>query len=156
MGSKGTIAVEVMKYKHVKGVAHNLGHSFLSDANAVMQDGVYTIVPAVLFKAAQAMSAPHVTIDLLQETVAPSALALPELSRALAFYRGWLPKLLINHGLDPNIIQAATILISFDYSRARRSGFQPTEEIPEFTCAVRLTDDRGVLHEAMPDNWWRS
>ena len=123
MGSKRIIAAEVMKYKHVKGVAHNIGHSFLSDANAVMRDGVYTIVPAMLFKAAQAMSAPRVTIDLLQETVEPAALALPELSQALAFYRGWLPKLLSSHGLDPSIIQTATILISFDYSRARRSGF---------------------------------
>lgn len=145
-----------MKYKLIKGVAHNLGHSFLSDSNAVMREGVYTIVPSVLFSAAMAAAVPKVEIDLLRETVEPVKLALPEIARSLAFYHGWLPGLLRSHGVDPGVIQAATITIGFDYTRTRRSAFQPTEEIPEFVCTVRLIDDRGVTHEAMPTDWWRS
>ena len=144
-----------MKYKRVKGVAHNLGHSFMSDANAVMQEGVYTIVPAVLFKAAEAMSVSRVSIDLLKETIDPPELTLPELTRSLAFYRTWLPTLLDNNGLDPSAIRAATIIITFNYSRVRRSVSAPTEQVPEFTCKVQLTDDRGVQHEAEPTDWWR-
>jgi hypothetical protein len=145
-----------MKYKRIRGVAHNLGHSFMSDANAVMRDEVYTIVPAALFKAAEAMAVSRVSIDLLTATVEPPELALPEVSQSLAFYRNWLPTLLNNNGVDATAIRAATILITFDYSRARRSVSQPSEQVPEFTCKVRLTDDRGVVHEAEPADWWRA
>ncbi len=145
-----------MKYKVIRGVAHNLGHSFLSDSNAVMRDGVYTIVPAVLFSAAKAAAVPRVDIDLMRETIQPPELAVPEVVQSLAFYHGWLPKLLSNHGVGSGVVQAATISISFDYARIRRSAFHPTEEIPEFGCTVRLTDDRGITHEAMPKDWWRS
>ena len=145
-----------MKYKLIRGVAHNLGHSFLSDSNAVMREGVYTIVPAVLFAAAKATAVPQVTINLLNEAIAPTELALPELAQAVSFYRNCLPQLLSSHGIDPSVIKGASITIDFDYSRTRRSQFHPADEIQEFLCAVQLTDDRGVAHVANPTEWWNS
>src|SRR5262245_182920 len=127
-----------MKYKRIQGVAHNLGHSFLSDSNAVMRDGVYTIVPFVLFKAARTAAVPRVDIDLVNETIEPVELSLPELKQSVAFYRTWLPQLLQSHGVEPSVIRAATIAIVFDYSRDRHTQYAPAESIPEFVCTVSL------------------
>lgn len=145
-----------MKYKHIKGVAHNLGHSFLSDTNAVMRDDVYTIVPAVLFRTATAARVSSVQLDFLQKTVNPPDLNSTELKQSLDHFQKWQPELLASHKVDPAIIRSATLRIAFDYTRTRRSQCDPIDEIPEFTCVVELTDDHGVTHMAKPKNWWRS
>jgi hypothetical protein len=145
-----------LKHKHIKGVAHNLGHSFLSDTNALMRNDVYTIVPALLFQAATQKRVPFVQLDILQKTVNPPELNSSELRQSLDHFQKWLPNLLASHQIEPAIIRSATLRIEFDYTRTRRTDSEPSEEIPEFRCMIELTDDRGVTHTAEPKNWWRS
>ena len=121
-----------------------------------MRDDVYIIVPAVFFRTATAAHVPSVELDFLQKTVNPSELNSTELTQSLEHFRKWLPNFLASHQVDPVIIQSATLRLVFDYTRTRRSQYDPIDEIPEFICVVKLTDERGVIHVAEPKNWWRS
>ena len=121
-----------------------------------MRNGVYTIVPALLFQAATQQRIPSVQLDILQKTVNPPELDSSEVRQSLDHFQKWLPDLLASHQLEPAIIRSATLRIEFDYTRTRRTDSDPSEQIPEFRCMVELTDDRGVTHTGEPKNWWRS
>ena len=66
----------VPKYKNIKSVAHNLGHSFLSDMNLAGTWPDIVMVPDVIYQAARASGEPVVRIDFFQGTVEPSAVVL--------------------------------------------------------------------------------
>ena len=143
-----------MKYKHIKSVAHNLGHSFLSDMNAVTDRGRYTIVPERLFAAAAHARLPEVHIDFLAHRIEPDAARLPEVEQAVSYYARWLSELLTSQNVAPEAVTGATLTLAFDYDRVRRTRYYPITEVQEFVCTVSLTDDRGRVHQATPDKWW--
>jgi hypothetical protein len=144
-----------MKYKHLKSVAHNLGHSFLSDMNAVSLDGRYTVVPELLFQAARAAQEPRVTVDFLRQIVEPEALRFPALLKAVQGYGSALPRLLQSQNVDPTAVREARLALEFDFAGTHPSKYHPHEDVPTFACVVELTDDRGVVHRGTPTNWWR-
>ena len=144
-----------MKYKNIKSVAHNIGHSFLSDMNALSQDGRYIIVPRLLFQAAEKARATRVTIDLVNGVIKPAEAATAEVREAVGYYVRRLPELLASQNVDPTAVKGATLSIEFDYSRRRGTQYEPAEDAPEFACTVALTDDRGSVHRGHPTNWWR-
>lgn len=143
-----------MKYKNIKSVAHNLGHSFLSDTNATGERSSWTIVPELLFAEAARRQEPEVRIDFLTGEISPAALAIPEVKRSVEHYGRWLPALLESQSIEATSVVAAALTIRFDYSRTRRTQYHPVREIQEFSCLVELRDDRGVVHRAEPDHWW--
>ena len=145
-----------MKYKNIKSVAHNLGHSFLSDMNAVGSGGRYVIVPELLFRAAERGHVPQVRVDLLRGAVEPPSVALPEVQEAVGYSVSRLPELLTSQNVAPSAVTGATLTIEFDYSRRRQAQYRPEAAIPEFACVVELTDDRGQVHRGRPNNWWYS
>jgi hypothetical protein len=144
-----------VKYKNIKSVAHNLGHSFLSDMNAASVRGEYVFVPQRMFAAAAAAHAEHIAIDFVTGQIAPDAIRSPELHAAVQQYAEILPRLLESQNVSPTAILGARLTIDLDYSRTREARYAPAETIPEFTCIVELTDDRGVVHVGTPTNWWR-
>jgi hypothetical protein len=142
------------RYKTIGSVAHNLGHSFLSDTNAVMRDGQYIIVPQLLFAAVARDRIREVTIDLVARRIKPQSLRSSEIQDAIDHYAEWLPKLLASHGASAAVVSSAILSLEFDHSRVRRTLYEPIQAIPEFSCVVELTDNRGVVHRGMPDHWW--
>jgi hypothetical protein len=144
-----------LKYKNIKSVAHNLGHSFLSDMNAVDVRGQYTIVPELLFADAARAAVPEVKLDFLARTIEPPLLASPALEASLANYARMLFELCAHQNVDAHAIHSATLSIAFDYSRSRRTPYEPTVAIQEFVCTVSIEDDRRVVHMAKPDHWWK-
>ena len=144
-----------MKYKNIKSVAHNLGHSFLSDMNASGVGGGYTIVPELLFAAAESARAPEVRIDLIARTVSPHSLASAVVQDSVSNYARMLFRLCADQNVDAPAIRSATIAIAFDYSRTRCTKYDPVVCIQEFDCTVEIVDDRGVLHQARSDHWWK-
>jgi hypothetical protein len=143
-----------MKYKNIKSVAHNIGHSFLSDMNAVESGGRYTIVPELLFRAAERERVREVRVDLLNGEIQPESVALPEVRGAVGYYVRWLAELLTSQNVLPSAVTGAVLVIQFDYSRRRQARYEPELEIPEFACTVEITDDRGEVHPGHPNNWW--
>jgi hypothetical protein len=143
-----------MKYKNIKSVAHNIGHSLLSDMNATGSGSQYTIVPELLFRAAEREGVSSVCIDLRSGKVLPDSIALPEVRDAAVSYARWLPDLLVSQQVEPSAVTRATLTLEFDYSRRRQSRYTPEVGIPEFECTVEIADDRGTVHRGSPTNWW--
>lgn len=143
-----------MKYKNIRSVAHNIGHSFLSDLNTVGRGTSYLIVPELLFRAAEQERVPEVRLNLLTGEVQPATLALPPIQEAVGHYVRRLPELLTRQNVKPSVATAALLTISFDYSRRRQALYRPEVTIPEFACVVAITDDRGQTHLGRPANWW--
>ena len=143
-----------MKYKNIKSIAHNLGHSFLSDMNATGSGSRYVIVPELLFASAAQQRVPEVRIDLITREVTPSSVMSPELQESVANYAAMLYRLCHDQNVDDHAIRGAILTIAFDYDRTRRTKYHPIREIQEFSCTVDITDDRGVTHLAHPDHWW--
>ena len=143
-----------MKYKNIKSIAHNLGHSFLSDMNATESRGRYLFVPELLFAAAAAHSVPEVRIDFISREVAPSSVQSPELQESVMHYARMLYRLCHDQNVEERAIRGATLTLAFDYDRVRSTKYQPVREVQEFTCTVEILDDRGVVHRAHPDHWW--
>jgi hypothetical protein len=143
-----------MKYKNIKSIAHNLGHSFLSDMNATGSGSRYVIVPELLFGAAARGRVPEVRIDLISREVMPASVMSKELQESVANYAAMLFRLCHDQNVEDRAIQAAALTIAFDYDRVRRTKYHPIREVQEFACVVEIIDDRGVLHQARPDNLW--
>lgn len=142
-----------MKYKRIKGVAHNLGHSFLSILNGVDEGGRYTVVPRAIFTAAAAARVPEVRIDVLGRRIDPASLMSAPVREGLAIYHRTLPRLLETQNVEPAAVTGATITLALDHTRSRPAPYDPGERVPEFTCLVEITDDRGVAHRATPTRW---
>jgi hypothetical protein len=144
-----------VKYKNIKSVAHNLGHSFLSDMNAVDVRGQYTIVPELLFADAKRGHEREVRIDLMARSIEPASLSTPPVQASVANYARMLFDLCANQNVDAQAIRRAVLTITFDYERRRTTPYEPESAVQEFVCTVVIEDDRGVLHCATPDHWWK-
>jgi len=144
-----------VKYKNIKSVAHNLGHSFLSDMNASGVGGGYTIVPELLFAAAASEQVPEARIDFIARTITPESLASAVVQESVSDYARMLFRLCADQNVDASAIRTATLAIAFDYSRTRCTKYEPVACIQEFECTVEVVDDRGVLHRARPNHWWK-
>jgi hypothetical protein len=143
-----------VKYKNIKSAAHNLGHSFLSDTNASLLDGKYTIVPKLLFEEAARGRTPKVAIDFLSGEIEPPELDQPWLRTAVEHYVRNLPDQLRSQNIDATAIRSVSFSLTFDFNRSRRTLYEPIQETQEFACTVEVRDDRGKVHLAEPDHWW--
>jgi hypothetical protein len=144
-----------VKYKNIKSIAHNLGHSFLSDMNAVDVRDQYTIVPELLFAEAERGRVPEVSIDFISRAVEPAILSNAAVETSVSNYARMLFDLCAHQNVDAHAIKRAVLTITFDYERSRATPYDPAVAVQEFQCTVVIEDDRGVLHHASPDNWWK-
>jgi hypothetical protein len=53
------------KYKNIKSVAHNIGHSFLSDMNMLGSGKGYVMVPDEIYRVAKEAKEPRLRVDLM-------------------------------------------------------------------------------------------
>jgi hypothetical protein len=141
------------KYKNIRSVAHNFGHSFLSDMNLTAAEEHARLVPDLIYEAAKAGCTPVVRIDFIQKQVEPTSIDLPAIQAAIERYAAWLPELLRSQSIEPEMICEATLKLHFDFDHPRQSRFEEQRELPSVTCTVVLVDDRGTAHEAHPHNW---
>lgn len=140
-----------MKYKVLKGVARNFGHSFVSREN--YDHGANDYVIGQLARAAVASGEPELRVDVLACRAEPRPLLTPVVRQSLVHYAGWFPRLLHSHGIPAEAVTGATMRVRFDLSRADTPGFTGTHRLP-FLCVVHITDDRGRVHEGTVDGAW--
>src|SRR4051812_6632744 len=143
----------VPKYKNIKSVAHNLGHSFLSDVNLAGTWPDIVMVPDMIYQAARASEEPLVRIDFFRKTVEPAAVATDIVREAVGHYARGLPRLLESQSVLPAMVTGAELTLRFDFDGARPARYVAGREVPSVECVVRLTDDRGIVHEGRPAHW---
>lgn len=140
-----------MKYKNIKSVAHNFGHSFTSALNWAGDD----YVMSHLGRAAIASGLNQIEADVRAGTAGPAELLPPPVRESLAHQARKLDALLASQSTDPVLVPRARMRVRLHVARRSSHPSQPrTWEFP-FECVVELTDDRGVVHRGVHRDWWR-
>jgi hypothetical protein len=139
------------RFRRLKSLAHNVAHSFLSPLNHV--DGEY--VAAELFASARRVGASHVTIDFLDASVEPAAVATPRLTKSILATREDLPRRADFEDCDFQAISSLVLDVEFHFDRTRMSEHAPGLELPSYDARVTLTDSRGASHISSIREWWR-
>lgn len=137
-----------MKYKAIKGVAHDFGHSFVSLTNYMAGDYVMDR----LASAALASGQPELRVDLLTGDAEPAALVVPLVRASVDTFVAWFPGKLGEHGVRRESVREATMSIRFDLVRLAVDASRRIK-VP-FECVVEITDDRGIIHVGTVRDGW--
>src|SRR5258708_18185872 len=103
------------KYKVLKGVAHNFGHSFISLMN--YEEGDY--VMGHLLKAARHSGKSELRVDVLEKNWQPPELAVPPVHASLGRYCVQFPRLVSSSGSSMELIVNTLMTIRFDLAIER-------------------------------------
>ena len=134
------------RYKVLKGVAHNVGHSFTSLMNYADDD--YTMGHILRF--ARDTGLDQLTIDFVSGVGQPAALLRGPISGVPQWYTKMFWGLVASSGSGRALVQAATLTLRYDLTKSR-SG--PPVENPYF-CDVSILDDQGKEYRAHFEGWW--
>jgi hypothetical protein len=140
-----------VKYKNLKSVAHNFGHSFTSDLNWAAGDHVMSH----LARAAIVTGRTELEADVRRGSAGPAELLPPPVRESLGHQSRKLDMLLASQRADPARVLGARLRVRLEVARRSTHPSQPSVcEIP-FECVVELTDDRGVVHRGVHSDYWR-
>jgi hypothetical protein len=91
------------KYKAIRGLSHNLTHSFMSGMNYFDDNHIYPHVYAM----ARAQPGRIVTINWIPDTAAGMKEFPTRVQKSIEYYRGhFLPTLLKGHGVERQMVRA--------------------------------------------------
>ena len=138
------------RYKVLKSVAHNMGHSFAS----LMNDEGNDCVMSHLLRRAREVHEPSIVIDLMAGTAGPASLLTPEVVDSVNEYCGWFPHQLTAHKTDQRYVRAARMTVTFDLAVERPARYAPDRMESPYVCHVAITDDRGKVWSADIKDWW--
>jgi hypothetical protein len=141
---------KVARYKVLKSVAHNIGHSFTSLMNYAGDD----YVMGHILRLARLTGQDTLTIDFVAGNAAPVELLQEPISEIPAQYTRFFWSLVETHGSDRTYVKAATLTLHYDIRTQRPlHGNLRIIESP-YTCDVRITDDRGRAYTSHFAAWW--
>jgi len=134
------------RYKVLRGVAHNIGHSFTGLMNYADDD--YTMGHILRF--ARETGLDKLTIDFVTGMGQPAGLLREPISAVPRWYAKRFWDLVASSGSDRSLVQAATLTLRYDLTKSR-SG--PPVANP-YVCDVSVLDDRGKDYRAHFEGWW--
>ena len=135
------------RYKVLKSVAHNIGHSFTSLMNYADDDYVMGHIQ----RFARSTGRDALTLDFARREAGPPELLAPPISEVPARYTEWFWDLVQRHGSDRSLVQSATLTLRYDIATKRPLRSAPQFIESPFTCDVRITDIRGKEYVAHLD-----
>ncbi|HXE75971.1 MAG TPA: hypothetical protein VNN18_10100 [Candidatus Xenobia bacterium] len=138
------------KFKVLKGVAHNVGHSFTSLMNYIDND----YVMGHLLTRARQTGLDTLTIDFVRGEAGPPELLAPPLADVPKWYMNLFWDLVRRHGSDQSYVRAATLTLRYDIATQRPALWAPDMLESPYTCEVRITDIRGKEYKAHFADWW--
>jgi hypothetical protein len=121
------------KYKVLKSVAHNTGHSLLGATNWYAGDFPFRH----LSRAMREAEVPRVELDLLKADIRPAQVRNPVVNEFAELGRIVLRNLLTGEGWTLEQMRRATFYLDLDAHE----------------CRVELEDDRGKLHVGNVVDW---
>ena len=137
------------KYRVLKSVAHNIGHSFTSLMNFRGDD----YVMGHLLNAARKSGISTLQVDLLSSEAKPRELLPPPVAASVESYTARFPELVRANGSELSFVARATLTVTFDASRTREVSGTPFVESP-YKCVVELVDHRGKDYGVTLTGWW--
>jgi hypothetical protein len=136
------------RYKVLKGVAHNIGHSFTSSMNYATDD--YTM--GHILRLARESGKDTLTIDFTTGIGSPTELLQTPISEVPRRYSDRFWKLVVSSGSDRSLIQSANLTLKYDLGRSKpgANGFT----LSPYFCDVSIVDNRGKKYSAYFHDWW--
>ncbi len=138
------------RYKVLKSVAHNIGHSFTSLMNYAGDD----YVMGHLLRLARVTQRDTPTIDFVAGEATPAELLQEPISGVPARYTQLFWDLVERQGSNRTCVKAATFTLKYDIDRRRPLRRNPEITESPYKCDVRITDDRGRPYAAHFGAWW--
>ena len=139
-----------MAYKHLKSVAHNFGHSFLSLMNYLNDDYIIEHI----YKIAKRNDQSFLQIDFLKKEIKPECFDINAINVSVINYSNWLPELLESEGCSIKMVKSLKMEIIFDFKKDRKSKIGGLI-YQSYNAKVILIDDRGNEHVAKIPEWWK-
>lgn len=133
------------RYKVLKGVAHNIGHSFTSLMNYTDDD--YSMGHILRFARETCLN--ELTIDFITGEGQPTALLRHPISKLPEWYTNTFWSMVECSGSDRSLVQAATLTLRYDLTKSRSF---PIEN--PYICDVSILDNRGKNYCAHFEGWW--
>ena len=127
-------------YKRLKGLAHNVAHSYFSVSSHV--DGGFVVDE--LIQSARSAGISIVRLDLLPATADPPTLATPRVVKSLEIWRDHLPRWAMSEGCDFQAIKSFVLEAHFRFHDARSQ--DTTVEFWDFDASGIIVDDQGTTH----------
>ena len=137
------------RFKVLKVVAHNIGHSFTSLMNYSVDD--YSMGHILRF--ARESGESTLTIDFLTGAGRPDALLRDPISELPCWYTKMFWDLVTRSGSDRALVQSAALTLKYDLQRNQRVRGTETPQSP-YTCDVSIIDARGKSYCAHFEGWW--
>jgi hypothetical protein len=137
------------KLKVLKGVVHNVGHSFTSLMNFSGDD--YSMGHILQFARDSGMNT--LTIDLMTGHGSPASLLREPISGLPSWYSNMFLRMVQSSGSDRGLLQSATLTLIYDLQLTRPSPIKDEPQSP-YTCDVSIIDIRGKNYTAHFDGWW--
>jgi hypothetical protein len=138
------------RYKVLKSVAHNVGHSFTSLMNYAGDD----YVMGHILRFARLTGRDKLTIDLVTGEGIPVELLQEPISEIPARYTRFFWSLINSQGSDRGCVKAASITLRYDIETQRPLLRNPKITESPYVCDVSITDDRGKTHTSHFEAWW--
>jgi hypothetical protein len=138
------------RYKVLKGVAHNIGHSFTSTMNYASGD----YVMGHILRLARASGKSTLKIDFVTGDAAPPELLVEPVSRACSNYASFFWSLVQSSGSDRSCVQSASLFLNYDLTVQRPMDRGPLFLESPYVCEVRIVDMRGKKYTARLAGWW--
>jgi hypothetical protein len=137
------------RYKILKGVAHNIGHSFTSLMNYAKDD--HTMGHILRF--ARETGQDTLVIDFLSGEGRPLELLRDPISQIPYWYTKKFWDMVASGGSDRALVQSATLTLKYDLSRAWPL---PITGSPAnfYTCEVSILDNRNKIYSAHFSGSW--
>jgi hypothetical protein len=140
----------VARYKVLRSVAHNIGHSFTSLMNYRGDD----YVMGHLLRLARLTGCDTLTIDFVAGDATPVELLQEPISEIPAQYTRFFWDLVERHGSDRTYVKAATLTLHYDIHIQRPLYRNPKIFESPYTCDVCITDNGGTAYVAHFEAWW--
>jgi hypothetical protein len=137
-------------YKVLKGVAHDIGHTFTSLTNYVVDD----YVMGHILRFARRSGCDTLTIDFVTGEAGPPELLLEPISEVPTRYTKWFWEMIQRQGSDPSLVHSAKLTLKFDITMERPAAIAPEFQESPYECNVLIKDSRGKDYTAHFAGWW--
>lgn len=138
------------RYKALKSVAHDIGHSFSSLLN--YSDGDY-ILGHILCQARKTGER-ELKIDLLTNDSVMGLLITPPVAESITSYRGWFRRHVNDRACGISAIHSAWLMVSFDLEQSRPYAHDSRLLETPYRVQVSIVDDRGKTWSSEQRGWW--
>jgi hypothetical protein len=136
------------RYKVLKGVAHNIGHSFTSSMNYSTDD--YTM--GHILRLARESGKDTLIIDFTTGVGRPVELLQEPISEVPRRYSDWFWRLVKSSGSDRSLVQSAKLTLKYDLEGSRPGSNDIS--LSSYVCDVSIVDTRGKNYSAHFQDWW--